>query len=64
MTTTFVELEQRARIRLLGEDVERCAADLPGAERLDERLLVHELATRGVHDHDPVLRRRELARAR
>ena len=50
MTTTFGELEQRAGVRLLGEDVERGAGDLPALERLDERLLVDELAARDVDD--------------
>ena len=45
-----VELEQRPRVRLLGEDVERRAGDLAGAERLDQRLLVDELAAGGVDD--------------
>ena len=55
-----VEREERPGVRLLGEDVERGAGDLAGAERLDERLLVDELATGGVDELDPVLRRREL----
>ena len=45
-----VELEQRTRVRLLREDVDRGGGELAGAERLDQRLLVHELAAGGV-DH-------------
>ena len=45
-----VELEQRAGVRLLGEDVERGGGHLARAKRFDERLLVHELASGGVDD--------------
>ena len=47
-----VDLEQRPRVRLLGEDVDRGAGHRARAERLDERRLVHELPARGVHDPD------------
>ena len=45
-----VELEQRAVVRLLGVDVDRRRGELAGAQRLDQRLLVDELAAGGV-DH-------------
>ena len=45
-----VELEQRALVRLLRVDVDRGRSELAGAQRLDQRLLVDELAPRGV-DH-------------
>ena len=47
-----VQLEQRSRVRLAGEDVERGAGDLPGLERVEQRILVDELAARGVDDAD------------
>ncbi len=53
-------LEQRPGVRLGGEHVDRGARDLAGVERLEERVLVDELAARDVDDADPVLRRREL----
>ena len=49
-----VELEQRARVRLVGEDVERRARDLARAQSLDERRLVDELAARRVDDPNTV----------
>ena len=49
-----VQLEQRSRVRLAGEDVERGTGDLPGLERLEQRILVDELAARGVDDADAV----------
>ena len=54
-----LELEQRARVRLLREDVERRGGDLAGPERLDERVLVDELAARGVDEPDAVAHLRE-----
>ena len=59
MTTTFVELEQLARVRLGGEDVERGAGDLARPDRVRERRLVDELAARGVDDPDAVAHLRE-----
>ena len=44
----IVELEQRTRVRLRREDVERGARDLAGLQRGDERVLVDELAAGGV----------------
>ena len=44
----LVELEQRAGVRLGGEDVERGAGELARADRLDERVLVDQRAARGV----------------
>ena len=49
-----VQLEQRSRVRLGGEDVERGTGDLPGLERLQQRVLVDELTARGVDDADAV----------
>ena len=63
VTTTFGELEQRPGVRLGAEDVERGAGDLAAAERLDERVLVEELAARGVHDPDARRRMRANASA-
>ena len=59
-----VELEQRARVRLLREDVERGARDLAGLERSDERILVDELAARGVDRAHAVAHLRERGRVR
>ena len=53
------EPEQRARVRLGLEDVERRACDLPRPDRLVERCLVDEPAARGVDDADAVLHLRE-----
>jgi hypothetical protein len=55
-----VELEQGPAVRLLRENVERCARDLAGAERRDERFLLDQLSTGDVHDANTVLGRREL----
>ena len=57
-----VELEQRARVRLLREDVERCGRDLPGLQRIDERGLVDQLAARRVDDAHTVAHPRERLR--
>ena len=57
-----VELEQRARVRLGREDVECGASDLARAERLEERVLVDELAARGVDESDAVTHPRERLR--
>ena len=54
------EPEERARVRLLREDVERGAGDLAALERLDERVLVDQLAAGDVDDPDAVLHPREL----
>ena len=56
-----VELEQRPRVRLLPEGVERRTGDTPRAQRLDQRRLVHELAPCRVDDADSGLRELELA---
>ena len=56
----LVELEQRARVRLGGEDVERGAGELARADRLDQRVLVDERAARGV---DRSARRRASTRS-
>ena len=45
-----VELEQRARVRLGREDVERRARDLAAPQRLEQRVLVDELAAGGVDE--------------
>ena len=47
--------EQRPRIRLLGEDVDRGAGDLARGERLEQRRVVDQLATGGVDDPGAVL---------
>ena len=57
-----LELEQRPRVRLGGEDVERRACDLARDERVVERLLVHELAARGVDDPHAVAHLRDRGR--
>ena len=57
-----VELEQRAVVRLLREDVERGAGELAGAQRLDERLLVDQLAARGVDQARAVVHLRDRLR--
>ena len=46
----LVELEQRARVRLGREDVERRARELPGPDRLGQRLLVDERSARRVDE--------------
>ena len=46
----LVEPEQRPVVGLAREDVERGAGELPGRDRLRERLLVDERAARGVHE--------------
>ena len=58
----LVELEQRSRIGLGGEDIERRTADLARAQRLEQRVLVDELAARGVHEPDPSFMRAKAAR--
>ena len=50
VTTTCGQLQQRPGVRLLLEDVERCAGHLPRADRLGERGLVDEPASGCVHD--------------
>ena len=57
-----VELEQRARVRLLREDIERGARDLPRRQRGDERVLVDELAASGVDQAHAVAHLRERGR--
>ena len=59
MTIDVVELEQRARVRLRVEDVERCGRDLAGAQRLEQGVLVEQLAAGGVDEADAVAHRRE-----
>ena len=60
VTTTVGRLEERrVRRRLVGEDVERGAADAAVADRLGERLLVDDPAAGGVHDAYPGLGPRE-----
>ena len=54
-----VELEQRPGVRLAREDVERGAGDLARPERLEQRVLVDELAARGVDDPHAVAHRGE-----
>src|SRR4029450_12082575 len=54
-----VELEQRAGVRLRGEDVECGAADLAALESFEERVLVDQLATCSVYDPDTVPHLRE-----
>jgi hypothetical protein len=49
-----VELDQRPAVRLLREDVERRSGQLAALQRLDERVLVDELAARGVDEARPV----------
>ena len=46
----LLELEERPRVRLVLEHVERCSGDLPGADRRSERLLVEQPAAGRVHD--------------
>ena len=55
-----VELEQRATVRLFRKHVERRARQLAGAKRVDERVLVDELAARDVDQAKAVLGRCEL----
>jgi hypothetical protein len=50
----LVELEQRARVRLGGENVQRRAGELPRPDRLDERVLVDERAAGGIDEARPV----------
>ncbi len=57
-----VELEQRARVRLGREDVERRACDLAALERLEQRVLVDELAACGVDEAHAVAHTRERGR--
>ena len=45
-----VELEQRAGVGLVDEDVERGAGDLARTERREQSVLVEQRAARGVHD--------------
>ena len=59
-----VELEQRARVRLFGEDVERRAGDLAALQRVDESGLVDQLAARRVDDPYAVAHLRERRRVR
>ena len=49
-----VELQQRARVRLAREHVERGARELAAPECLDERLLVDQLAACSVDESRPV----------
>src|SRR3954471_1141300 len=58
-----VELEQRAGVRLVHEDVERRAGDLARAERREERVLVEQWAAGGVDDPDAGTHRLESAGA-
>src|SRR4029453_11923494 len=58
-----VELEQRAGVRLRGEDVECGAADLAALESFEERVLVDQLATCSVYDPDTVPHLRERVRS-
>ena len=60
----LVELEQRAGVRLGGEDVERGAGELAGADRLGERLLVDERAAGGVDEARAVAHLRDRLRRR
>ncbi len=61
MQITFACEHERVvlRRRLLLEDVERRAADLPRFERLEQRGLVDDAAARGVHDPHAGLHLRE-----
>ena len=59
VTTMFGACEQRARVRLLREDVDRGAGEPARLERLDQRLLVDELAAGGVDQARAVLHLRE-----
>ena len=52
-------VEQRAGVRLRAEDVERGGGDLPGAERVEQRGLVDQLAAGRVHDPHAVLHLRD-----
>src|SRR4051794_20455720 len=54
-----VELEQRTVVRLLGEDVESGACQLPGGQRLRQRLFVDERAAGSVYEPRPVLHLRD-----
>ena len=54
-----LQLEQRAGVRLLREDVERGRGDLARPEGFEERVLVDELAARRVHESDAVAHLRE-----
>ena len=54
-----VELEQRPRVRLGREDVERRSGDVAGAEGVQQRVLVHQLAAGGVDDAHARLHARE-----
>src|SRR5439155_16841410 len=58
-----LQLEQRPRVRLCREDVERDRRDLAGARGFEQRLLVDELAARRVDDPHAVahLRKRPSA---
>ena len=60
MTTTLSSSRSGPEYGSSAKTSSAAPRDLAGAERLDERLLVHELATGGVDQLDPVLRRREL----
>ena len=59
MTTTLSSSSSGPVVRLRGEDVERGGGDLARAERLDQRLLVDELAARGVDDPHAVAHLRD-----
>ncbi len=48
MTTTLSSSEQRPRVRLCGEDVERGAREPSGPKSVEQRLLVDQLPARGV----------------
>ena len=61
MTTTLSRREERARVRLLGEDVDRRPRDLAAREPLDQRRLVDQLAAGDVDDPHPVFHLRDLA---
>ncbi len=49
-----VQLEQRPRVRLAGEDIECGAGDLPRLERFEQGILVDELPSSSVDDADAV----------
>ena len=51
-----VELEQRSRVRLAREHVERRGGHAAGPQRLEQRVFVDELAARGVDDADSLFR--------
>ena len=55
-------LDERAVVGLLHIDVDRCARDLPRLESRDERVLVEELAARGVDDAHAVAHLRDRVR--